>query len=384
MDPTPPPAPDGLATAEARSRFEAHGANEVAPAARSGGVRQLLATVLNPLALILLVAGGVAAAVGDYATAAVIAVVVTVSSAVQVLQTRRSDRAVRRLQDRVAVTATVKRDGAWAELPRRDIVPGDLIRLGAGDLVPADARLTEARNLTVQQAALTGESLPAEKGVRPPGPGPADPAASDRPDLVFFGTFVVSGTGTAVDRVDPGSMRKPRKWDIAALRNFMLVVGPVSSAFDLATFAGLLGLFHASAAAFQTGWFVESLFTQTLVLLVIRTAGNPFRSRPSPWLLGTVLGVCGLAVALPFTPVAGALGFVPLPWAFAPFLLAVAAAYLGAVEAVKRRFFREMEAGSATGSRPSGSGPTRPPTSRSFPPRAGWFRSGSSRPTKSG
>jgi Mg2+-importing ATPase len=87
---------------------------------------------------------------------------------------------------------------------------------------------------------------------------------------------------------------------------------------------------------------VESLFTQTLVVLVIRTAGNPFRSRPSPWLLGTVLVVCGLATALPFTPVATALGFELLPWTFYPFLLVVAAGYLGVVELVKRRFFRAI------------------------------------------
>ncbi|WP_162097348.1 cation-transporting P-type ATPase [Gemmata obscuriglobus] len=192
------PPPDGLTTAEARSRLDAHGPNEVAPAARSGGPRQLAATVLNPLTLILLVAGTVAAAAGDFATAAVIAVVVTVSAAIQFVQTLRSDQAVRRLQDRVAVTATVKRAGAWAELPRRDVVPGDLIRLGAGDLVPADARLVEARHLNLQQAALTGESLPTEKEVGATGADPSGPAALDRTDLVFFGTSVVSGTGTAV------------------------------------------------------------------------------------------------------------------------------------------------------------------------------------------
>ena len=827
MDPTPPP--DGLTAAEAQARLEESGPNEAAPTTRPSVVRLVLATLLNPLTLILVAAGAVSASVGDTATTAVIVVVVTVSSAIQSVQTLRSDQAVRRLQDRVAVTATVQRDGVWVELPRREVVPGDVIRLGAGDLVPADARLVAARDLHVQEAALTGESVPAEKEAPAAGAAPATAATLGRPDAVFFGTSVVSGTGTAVvlatgratafgdvaarlaakapetefdrgtrrfglfitqtvlvlvlfvfvvavarhlpatqsllfalalavgltpellpmivsltlargavrmarrdvivkhlaaiqnlgsmdvlctdktgtltrgevslttwvdavgvpsdrvllfahlnsrhetgikspldaailavpapagadafvkldevpfdferrrlsvvlrgpagaelvvkgapesvlgccaswedgpatrpldaatrdritayvrgrgvegyrllavatraveprerysaadetglalagflafsdpvredaadavrdlaadgvrlvmisgddehvarrvagqvglaadrvvsgaeldaisdaalgavaeqvavfartspaqkhrivlalkarghvvgflgdgvndapsihaadvgisvstavdvakaaaeiilmrpglrvihdgilegrqafanvtkyllmgtssnfgnmlsmaaavaflpflpmlplqillnnllydlaqlpiptDRVDPGLVRKPRKWDVAAIRRFMLVVGPVSSAFDLVTFAGLLGLFQASATAFHTGWFVESLFTQTLVVLVIRTAGNPFRSRPSPWLLGTVLGVCGVAVALPFSPVAGALGFEPLPWAFAPFLLAVAAAYLGTVELVKRRFFRAIDA----------------------------------------
>jgi Mg2+-importing ATPase len=821
--------PEGLTTAEARSRFEVHGPNEVISSAHTGAFKLFLTTLLNPLSLILLVAGSVAAALGDYATTTVIVVVVTVSSTIQFIQTLRSDREVRKLQDRVAVTASVQRDGAWVEIPRREVVPGDLIRLAAGDLVPADAQLISARDLHVQQAALTGESLPAEKEVGKPNAGTDEKASLDRPDFVFFGTSVVSGTGTAIiattgratafgdvvvrlaskapetefdrgtrrfglfitqtvlvlvlfifvvavarklptmesllfalalavgltpellpmivsltlsrgavrmarrdvivkhlaaiqnlgsmdvlctdktgtltkgevsltrwdsaagtpadrvlllaylnsfhetgikspldaailahaapagiegftkldevpfdferrrlsvvlkgpnaialivkgapesviscceswedgtetkpldtairdrvmeyvrqlcaegsrllavasrhvgaseryaaadevgltlagflsftdpiredaadairdlaadgvrlvmisgdnehvarkvalevgldaervvlgsemdamtdwglgavaeqvavfartspgqknrilmslkarghvvgflgdgindapsihaadvgisvstavdvakasaevillqpglrvihdgilegrrafanvskyllmgtssnfgnmlsmaaaivflpflpmlplqillnnllydlaqlpiptDRVDPELMRKPRKWDISAIRKFMLVVGPVSSLFDLVTFGGLLWLFHATATEFQTGWFVESLFTQTLVLLVIRTAGNPFRSRPSPWLLGAVLAVCGLAAVLPFLPFAGALGFVPLPWAFIPFLLVVAAAYLGAVELVKRRFFRAIVA----------------------------------------
>jgi len=826
----------GLTSNEARSRLEANGPNEVASAKRFSAARLLLSTVLNPLALILLVAGCVAAAVGDLTTTTVIVVVVAVSSTIQVFQTIRSDQAVRALQDRVAVTATVNRDGSWIEVPRREIVVGDLIRLGAGDLVPADAQLVAARDLHVQQAALTGESLPAEKEIPlTPLPSPAggegDKTADlDRIDLVFFGTSVVGGTATAIvtktgratafgdvavrlaskapetefdrgtrrfglfitqtvlvlvlfifvvavareqprmqsllfalalavgltpellpmivslclsrgavrmarrdvivkhlaaiqnlgsmdvlctdktgtltkgevsltrwddvagvlsdrvlrlaylnsshetgikspldtailartppagiegytkldevpfdferrrlsvvlqgptattlivkgapegviaccetwedgaearlldpgarerinayvrarseegsrllavasrkvepnarytaddevkltlagflsftdpiredatdairdlaedgvrlvmisgdnehvarrvaqqvgleaervvlgseldgmndsalgavaeqvsvfartapgqknrilmalksrghvvgflgdgindapsihaadvgitvstavdvakafaeivllqpglrvihdgilegrrafanvtkyllmgtssnfgnmlsmaaaivflpflpmlpmqillnnmlydiaqlpipgDRVDPGLMRKPRKWDIGAIRKFMLIVGPVSSVFDLVTFGGLLWIFHASATEFQTGWFVESLFTQTLILLIIRTAGNPFRSRPSPWLLGTVLAVCGLAAVLPYLPGAELLGFQPMPWEFIPFLLAVATAYLLAVEFVKRRFFRSIDVG---------------------------------------
>jgi hypothetical protein len=88
----------------------------------------------------------------------------------------------------------------------------------------------------------------------------------------------------------------------------------------------------------------ETLVIRRDVAEGIRTAGNPFRSQPSPWMLGTVLGVCGLAAVLPFTPVAGALGFEPLQWAFIPFLLAIAASYLGEVELVKRRFFRAIDA----------------------------------------
>jgi Mg2+-importing ATPase len=811
-------APAGLTTAEARDRLRESGPNEVAPTGSVGRLRLFASSFLSPLTLILLVAGGVSAAVGEYASTTIIALVVLTSSSIQFWQTLRSDQAIQKLREGVAVTATVHRDGTWVELPRREVVPGDLIRLCAGDLVPADARLVEARDLHVQQAALTGESLPVEK--EPPRAGtPADaPPSPDRPDLVFFGTSVVSGTATAVvaatgrstafgdvaarlaakppetefdrgtrrfglfitqtvlvlvlfvfvvavlralnpaqsllfalalavgltpellpmivsvtlargavrmarehvivkhlaaiqnlgsidvlctdktgtltrgemtldrstdptgsesertfvlaylnsghetgirspldaailarpappgvgdyakldevpfdferrrlsvvlrgpdgpllivkgapesviaccgldadtraraeefvrargaegyrllavasksveardrytaadeieltlagflmfvdpvredaaealcdltaagvrvvmitgdnehvarhvagqigldggevvlgaeldgmtdaalgavaervavfarvspaqknrilgalkarghvtgflgdgvndapslhaadvgvsvntavdvakaaaeviltrpglrvlhagilegrrafgnvtkyllmgtssnfgnmismaaataflpflpmlplqvllnnllydlaqlpipgDNVDPAFIRKPRKWDIAAIRRFMLAVGPVSSLFDLVTFAGLMWLFHAGEHAFHTGWFVESLFTQTLVLLVIRTAGNPFRSRPSPWLLGTVFGVCAVAVLLPFAPFAPALGFEPFPAAFLVFLVAVATAYLGCVELAKRRFLRSPD-----------------------------------------
>src|SRR5262249_18371644 len=93
------------------------------------------------------------------------------------------------------------------------------------------------------------------------------------------------------DNVDPSFIHKPRRWDISLLRNFMLGIGPVSSLYDFLTFFVLLVFFRASEELFHTGWFVESLATQTLVLLVIRTAGNPLQSRPSLPLLASVLVV---------------------------------------------------------------------------------------------
>src|SRR5213079_3672110 len=91
------------------------------------------------------------------------------------------------------------------------------------------------------------------------------------------------------DNVDASYVRTPQRWDIKAIRNFMLVIGPVSSLYDFLTFFVLLRVFHASAPLFHTGWFVESLATQTLVLFVIRTAGNPLRSRPSFALAATTI-----------------------------------------------------------------------------------------------
>ncbi|HET6425166.1 MAG TPA: magnesium-translocating P-type ATPase [Planctomycetaceae bacterium] len=139
-----------------------------------------------------------------------------------------------------------------------------------------------------------------------------------------------------MDRVDSSFLRKPRHWEIRSLRNYMLAIGPISSIFDLLTFAVLLQIMQASESQFQTGWFVESLLTQSLVLFVIRTAHHPWQSRPHPYLVTSVSAVAMAAILLPYAPFAGALGFVPLPLGFYCFVALATAVYLGCVEVVKR------------------------------------------------
>jgi P-type Mg2+ transporter len=142
------------------------------------------------------------------------------------------------------------------------------------------------------------------------------------------------------DHVDPEILSAPHRWDIRIVRNFMLGVGPVSSLFDFLTFFVLLRVFHAGEALFHTGWFVESLATQTLVLLVIRTLGNPLRSRPSAALVASTLAIVGLALLLPYTPLAPEFGFVPMPPAYLLFVGGAVVVYLFLVELVKRPFVR--------------------------------------------
>ena len=278
------------------------------------------------------------------------------------------------------------------------MVPGDIVRLSAGDLVPADARFLIARDIYVQQAALTGESLPAEKEAT------GEPASSkaDARNMVFLGTSIVSGTATA-EVVATGT--RTAFGDIAArlaarpeetafdkgLRNFShllartvfflvlflivvsitrhrdvlqsllfavalavgltpeflpmitsvtlskgavamahkkVIVKPISSVFDFLTFYVLLHFFRTSEAQFHTGWFVESLATQTLVLFVIRTSKNPLRSRPSGPLMATCLAVVAIGVYLPFSPLTGVPGFTALPGAYFAFLALATGAYL--------------------------------------------------------
>ena len=183
----------GLSSEEAARRLLRFGPNALQTAPTGVVAREALGALVNPLMLVLLVSSGVAATVGELVDAAIIVVMVLLSVALNVVQSSRSRTAAERLRHSVAPTATVIRDGVWRELPRGDLVPGDVVRLAAGDLVPGDATLIESRDLHVQEAALTGESLPAEKESAPP--GQKELTARNR---VFLGTSVVTGAATAI------------------------------------------------------------------------------------------------------------------------------------------------------------------------------------------
>jgi Mg2+-importing ATPase len=141
--------------------------------------------------------------------------------------------------------------------------------------------------------------------------------------------YDVSQTTVATDNVDDNYLRRPRKWDIANIGRFMLFIGPISSIFDYATFGALLYFFGGwnNEHLFQTGWFVESLLSQTLIVHVIRTGRIPFvQSRPSVPLLVTTVGICILGLWLPSSPFAPMIGLTPLP---AEFYLALGTILLG-------------------------------------------------------
>ncbi len=186
----------GLSSAEADLRLERWGPNEAAPPRRFEALRELARYLANPLVLILLLASTVSAVLGQVLSSAIIALMLVLSVALNFTQAYRSQVAARRLRERVGHTATVVRDGTPREVPAREIVPGDVIRLLAGDLVPADARLLAAKDLFLNEAPLTGESLPREKHAQAAGALGAGPAEAS--GVVFCGTSVVSGLGTAV------------------------------------------------------------------------------------------------------------------------------------------------------------------------------------------
>jgi Mg2+-importing ATPase len=183
----------GLTAQEAEARLEQFGPNESAATQQHSFLSDLLHEFKNPLVLILIIAAIASAFLGEKVDAGIIGVIVLLSAAINLTQTYHSRRAIEQLRKQVAPTATVLRDGEWKEIQRRNVVPGDIVRLSAGDLVPADARLLIARDLYVLQASLTGESMPAEKEAT------AEPASTkaDARNMVFQGTSAVSGTATA-------------------------------------------------------------------------------------------------------------------------------------------------------------------------------------------
>jgi Mg2+-importing ATPase len=255
----------GLTEDEACKRYAEYGPNEPVHARNISGVAQFLRLFLNPLVIILLLASLVSILLGDVTSASIIITIVLVSNLINFVQTYRSQAAIEKLRTGIAPKATVCRDGQWRDLPRRELVPGDLIRLRAGDMIPADARLVTALDLHVQQAALTGESMPVEKYAE-------DGKTSDEHDAetanrIFLGTSVVSGTAEAVITA---TGKNTAFGDIAAhlvshppetafergIRQFSLLI--TQTVFFLVIFIFLVGII-ARHAPFETIFFAIAL-----------------------------------------------------------------------------------------------------------------------------
>lgn len=152
--------------------------------------------------------------------------------------------------------------------------------------------------------------------------------------------YDASEAGIPLDNVDADSLARPVHWDLTLIQRFMLVMGPVSSAFDFLTFYVLLHVFDAGESLFQTGWFVESLATQVLVIFVIRSRHLSWHSRPNPILAAAAVGIAILGALLPLSPIGPWFGFVAPPPAFYLFLALSVPAYLVMMEGMKRLFFR--------------------------------------------
>src|SRR5579864_6793024 len=188
--------PDGLSQAEADSRLKQYGPNEIAREKRQSALMRILSNVKNPLVLLLTALGVLSFLTGDLRAAAVIFVMVVLGVVLRFFQEMRADHDAEKLKAMVSNTATLVRGGKEAEVPLKMLVPGDIIRLAAGDMVPADVRVLSAKDLFLNQAALTGESLPVERKAGAMSADVQNPL--ELPNICFLGSNVESGSATAV------------------------------------------------------------------------------------------------------------------------------------------------------------------------------------------
>jgi Mg2+-importing ATPase len=189
-------SPAGLTDEVVEARLVQYGHNEVAREKRTSPLKRLIAILSNPLSILLIILATITGVTGGGPGVYIILLMVIIGAALRFFQEQRSDTAAQELQKMVTTTATVMQDGGKKEVALKDIVPGDLIFLSAGDMVPADVRLITAKDLFVSQAALTGESMPTEKNA-----DVVDSSQTDvlsMPNLCFLGTNVATGSATAV------------------------------------------------------------------------------------------------------------------------------------------------------------------------------------------
>ena len=186
----------GLSSEDVEKRLKVFGYNELVRKKKRAAVVDFLLHFKSPLVIILLIAGLISGFFGEVANTVIIFSIVVFSIVLDFYQESKAERAAEMLKQKVVTTATVLRDGVKREVRLNEIVPGDIIYLSAGDIVPADARVIAAKDLFVNQSALTGESFPVEKTAQPL--KSFDPSITEWSNYLFMGTSVVSGTATAV------------------------------------------------------------------------------------------------------------------------------------------------------------------------------------------
>ena len=189
-------SPSGLTAGEVETRLESFGPNEMAREKRQTWYMRLWDNVKNPLVILLVVLGVISYLTEDVRATIMIFLMVVLGIVLRYFQEQRADKAAEGLKAMVSTTATVVRDGVRREIPLKDLIPGDIVLLSAGDMVPADVRVFSAKDLFLNQAALTGESMPVEKTPSLPAESVKNPL--EMPNICFMGSNVESGTGTAV------------------------------------------------------------------------------------------------------------------------------------------------------------------------------------------
>ena len=306
-------SPNGLSELEAERRAEQHGPNELPQAPDRSPFVRFLAQFHNVLLYVLLAAAAVTAFLGEWVDSAVIFGVVFINAAVGFVQEGKAERALDAIRDLLAPHATVTRGGQRYSLPASVLVPGDIVHVQSGDKVPADLRLLSIKNLQVQEAALTGESVPVEKSI---GAVKPEAALGDRSSLAFSGTMVTRGQGAGVVVATGRSTEIGRVSEL--LRRVTAITTPLLR--QMATFGrwltgaiALLAVFTFALGVWVQGFGVDEMFlaavglavaaipeglpaimTITLAIGVQRMAGRQaiIRRLPAVETLGSVSVIC--------------------------------------------------------------------------------------------
>lgn len=239
-------SPTGLTADEAQKRLDTYGPNEVAKKRKTPVVIEFLSHFRSPLVIILIIAAIISGVLEEFVNAAIILSIVLASVILDFTQEHRAEGAAEALRKRVTTTATVKRDGTKQDVDISGLVPGDLILLSAGDIVPADARVIAARDFFIDQSALTGESFPVEKNSAPLSfENIADTGKWN--NYLFMGTSVTNGSATAIvvktgggtqygEIVKKSTERKPETEFESGLRRFGYLIMQVTFALIIAVF----------------------------------------------------------------------------------------------------------------------------------------------------
>ena len=304
---------DGLSEQEAVQRLDSYGANRLPPPERPGVFRRILSHFQDVLIYILLAAAALKAVLGDWLDFGVILAVAVINAAVGFIQEGQARKALDGISSMLSLDAQVRRDGDWRVVDAESLVPGDVVRLRSGGRVPADLRILDATNLQVDEAPLTGESVPSSKQV---GPVERDAGVGDRASMLFSGTVVSTGSGTGVvtatasateigqiqqmvSEADPLETPLSRKlarfgtmlaWGILGMAAFMIVVGYAVHQFSVDELVSAAIGF--AVAAVPEG--LPALVTVTLALGVRQMARNKAitRSLTSVETLGSVTTIC--------------------------------------------------------------------------------------------
>jgi len=270
----------GLTDKEAKQRLLQSGPNRLTHQKRSDWPSLLLNQFKSPLIIILLFAAVLSLFLHDRTDAIIILSIVLISGLLGFWQEKGATNAVEKLLSLVRIKAKVLRDGASVEIPMADVVPGDVV---------------------------------------------------DFPEMTI-----------AIDRVDSEMVDHPRRWDIKAIRKFMITFGLVSSVFDYLTFGALLIILHATQDQFRTGWFLESVVSAALIVLVIRSRKPFFKSRPSRYLLMATLLVVVITLIFPFTSLGKIFEFNRLPISFFLLIGIIVVCYIITAQIVKTVFYKSV------------------------------------------